>query len=62
MTTRKASLKNIVSSCVECSARSIDIITAMSIGKGHLNVFISERFIFWDLAICFFLGLSKKCL
>ena len=37
--------KNIVSNCVECSEHRIDIINVRSIGKGHLNVFITERFI-----------------
>ena len=45
--------KHIVPSCAVCSKHRIDIINARSIGKGHLNVFITERFIekivcFWD--------------
>ena len=53
MTTRKFLLKDVVSNCVLCSGHRIDIINGRSIEKGHLNVFITERFIektvsFWD--------------
>ena len=45
MTTRKFTLKYIVSGCVVRSEHCIDILNAKSIGKEHLNVFITERFI-----------------
>ena len=53
MTTRKSTLKNIVPGCVIRSEHRIDILRAKLIGKKHLNVFLTERFIektvsFWD--------------
>ena len=52
-TTRKFTLQNIVSGCVVRSKHRIDILNAQSIGKEHLNVYITEQFIekmisFWD--------------
>ena len=37
--------EHLASSCVVCSKHRIDKINARSIGKGHLNVFMTERFI-----------------
>ena len=53
MTTRKSTLKNIVCGYVVRSEHRIDILNTRSIGKGHLNIFLTERFIgktvsFWD--------------
>ena len=53
MTKMKSTLKNIVSGCVVCSENRIDILNVKSVGKEHLNVFITEPFIekmvsFWD--------------
>ena len=38
-------LKNIFSGCVVSSEHRVDILNAKSVGKEHLNVFITERFI-----------------
>ena len=53
MTTRKSTLKNIVSGCVVRSEHRIDILNVKSVRKKHLNVFITEPPIekmvsFWD--------------
>ena len=48
--------KNIASSCVECSEHIIEIITARSIGNGHLNVFITE----WFIEMTFLFGIKQK--
>ena len=53
MTTRKSPLKKIVSGCAACSEHCIHMLNAKSIGKEHLNIFITELFIektvsFWD--------------
>ena len=45
MTTRKSTLKNIVSGCIVRLEHRIDILNAKSIGKEHFNVFITEPFI-----------------
>ena len=46
MTTRKSTLKkNIVFGCVVRSEHRIVTLNAKSIGKEHLNVFITEQFI-----------------
>ena len=53
MTTRKPTLWNVGSGCDVRSEHRIDILNAKSVGKEHLNVFVTERFIektisFWD--------------
>ena len=57
MTTRKSSLKNIVSSCAVRSEHRIDILNSKSIGKEDLNVFTTEAIYRKD---GFFLGFSKE--
>ena len=49
----KIHAENILSGCVVHSEHRLDKLNAISIGKEHLNVFITERFIektisFWD--------------
>ena len=56
MSARKYTLQNIVSGCGVRSEHRIDILNAKSVGKEHLNVFITERFI----EKTFFLGSSKE--
>ena len=53
MTKRKSTLKNIDSGCAVRSEHRIDILNIKSVGKEHLNVFITEPLIekmvsFWD--------------
>ena len=53
MITTKSTLKNIVFGFDVHSEHCIDILNAKSIGKEHLNIFITEPFIekavsFWD--------------
>ena len=53
MTARKSTQQNVVSGCGVRSEHRIDILNAKSIGKEHLNVFMTERVIektvsFWD--------------
>ena len=45
MAARKSLLKNIVSGCVVCSKHCTDILNAKSIGREHLNIFITDPFI-----------------
>ena len=45
MTTRKSTLKDILSGCVVHSEHRIDILNVKSAGKEHLNVFITEPLI-----------------
>ena len=45
MTTRKSTLYNSFSGFGVRSEHRIDILNAKSIGKEHLNVFLTERFI-----------------
>ena len=45
MTARKPTPQNIVSGFGVRSEHRIDILNAKSIGKEHLNVFLTERFI-----------------